>query len=408
MLKKCAIAPPLVALLLGLPVCAVAGSFYFPDMHPRVTQMESPAWLKGGASGDGYVSITSEIIPVGSCTRLSSSGFWSTEKDQLVLSVATNGFKTKLDKVDFPIATFDGRDSSAECTSLSTTPLPIVNLAVLGARSLLNPGRLSLTLNVKSSNDTQSDYVGSAKLLLGAATMVATGGTSAIVGGATAAVGNAVVSDAETRANKLMKGMTDAKVPVLLNWSELRNGVKTVEIPVYRADQSFGTVSDKKIQQLQSDPKAEKIHLFTVRLDFTYSRTLFYPAIDDIRDLGARENLSAERILNYPVPGSTLNFMQLLNSGVPSLLKTMSTATGPDFGRACAQGFEKLKGAGLNNLDIAIVMKSFIDEAKGGNVWYSDKDLVTSCFAQAPKIESFLTEVYDRPIEPPKEPTKPE
>ena len=276
-------------------VPAMASTFFFPDMNPEITQAPAPEWLKNGSMGDGYVTITSEVIPMGSCARLSTSSFWGAEKEQLVLSVVSNGFKSKLDKVEVPIATFDGRENQAECTSLSAIPQQIVPLSILGAKSLLNPGRLTLTLNVKSS---QSDYVGSAKLLLGAAALIATGGSSAIISGATATVGNSVLSDTETKANKLIKGMTDAKVPVTLTWGDLRQGVRSIEIPVYRADQSLGSVTDKKIQQLQADPTAEKTLLFKVRLDFAYVRTLFYPAVEDLADLGKRENISRERILN--------------------------------------------------------------------------------------------------------------
>ena len=381
------------AVPLLLPVLAHASTFFFPDMHPNQVRAEPAAWLKDGAGNDGYVSITSEVVPVGSCARLSSGSFWGSDKTQLVLSVFSNGFKSRLDQMDIPIATFDGRENGAECASLSTTPIQVVPMAVLGARSLLNPGRLSLTVNVKSANDANSDFVGSAKLLLGAATLVASGGTSAIVGGASAVVGNSVLSDTEARANKLMKGMTDARVPISLSWSDLRKGLRTIEIPVYRADQ-MGAVSDKKIQQLQSDPNAEKIHLFTIRLDFAFSRTLFYPTVEDLADLGVRENISTERILNHQVPGAKENFMQLLNSAAPSQLRILANASGKELTRACSQSFEKLRAAGLANPDIALVMKSFIDEARGNSAWYQDPAFVKACFGQAPKVESALGLIY--------------
>ena len=383
------------ALLLATSVTQ-AGTFFFPDMHPTQTRAEPSVWLKDGPGNDGYVSITSEVVPIGSCARLSSSSLWGSDKIQLVLSVTGSGFKSRLDKMDIPIATFDGRENGAECASLSTTPIQIVPLAVLGTRSLLNPGRLTLTINVRSAIDSNSDFVGSAKLLLGAATLVATGGTSAIVGGATAVVGNSVLSDTEARANKLMKGMTDARVPISLNWSDLRKGLSSIEIPVYRVDQ-IGTVSDKKVQQLQSDPAAEKIHLFTIRLDFSYARTLFYPAVEDLANLGVRENISAERILNHAVPGSKDNFMQLLNDAAPSPLRILSTARGKELTRTCSLAFEKLRKAGLANPDIAIVMKSFMDEAHGNSRWYEDPEIAKTCFGQAPKVESALELIYGKP-----------
>lgn len=386
----------LLCLSLILPIPSLASTFFFPEMHPTQTRSEPPGWLKEGMGGDGYVSITSEVVPVGSCARLSSSSFWGSDKVQLVLSVSSNGFKSRLDQMDIPVATFDGRENGAECTSLSTAPIQVVPMAVLGVRSLLNPGRLLLTINVRSANDANSDFVGSAKLLLGAATLVATGGTSALVGGASAVVSNSVLADTEARANRMMKGMTDARVPVSLTWSDLRRGLHTIEIPVYRADQ-MGSVSDKKIQQLQSDPAAEKIHLFTIRLDFAFSRTLFYPAAEDLSNLGVRENISAERILNHPVPGTKENFMQLLNSSAPSQLRILSSASGKDLSRACSLGFEKLRSAGLANPDIALVMKSFLDEARGNTTWYQDTEFVKTCFGQAPKVESELLLIYGKP-----------
>lgn len=382
---------------LCLPAVAHASTFFFPEMHPTQVRAEPPSWLKDGTGNDGYVSITSEVVPVGSCARLSSSSFWGSDKTQLVLSVTSSGFKSRLDQMDIPIATFDGRENGAECASLSTTPVQVVPMAALGARSILNPGRLSLTVNVRSASDSSSDFVGSAKLLLGAATLVASGGTSAIVGGASAVVGNSVLSDTEARANKLMKGMTDARVPISLSWSDLRKGLRSIEIPVYRVDQ-MGSVSDKKIQQLQSDPNAEKIHLFTIRLDFAFSRTLFYPSVEDFAQLGVRENISAERILNHAVPGSKENFMQLLNNSAPSQLRILANASGKDLSRACSLNFEKLRAAGLANPDIALVMKSFIDEARGNTSWYQDAAFVKTCFGQAPKVESALGLVYGQGV----------
>ena len=382
---------------LCLPAVTHASTFFFPEMHPTQARAEPPPWLKDGTGNDGYVSITSEVVPVGSCARLSSSSFWGSDKTQLVLSVSSNGFKSRLDQMDIPIATFDGRENGAECASLSTTPIQVVPMAALGARSILNPGRLSLTVNVRSASDSSSDFVGSAKLLLGAATLVASGGTSAIVGGASAVMGNSVLSDTEARANKLMKGMTDARVPISLSWSDLRKGLRSIEIPVYRVDQ-MGSVSDKKIQQLQSDPNAEKIHLFTIRLDFAFSRTLFYPSVEDLAQLGVRENISAERILNHAVPGSKENFMQLLNSSAPSQLRILANASGKELSRACSLNFEKLRAAGLANPDIALVIKSFIDEARGNTSWYQDAAFVKTCFGQAPKVESALGLIYGQGV----------
>lgn len=389
-------------LLAFLPVLFIAKTadattFFFPDMNPSFVRSEAPKWLKEGKGNDGYVTITSEVIPTSACTQMSSSGFWSSDKTQLVLSVVTNGFKTKLDKAEIPIATFDGRENGSQCASLSSTPLQIVPLANLGAYSIFNPGNLSLVLNVKSSNDTKKDFVGSAKLILGTASIIATGGYAAAIGGVTSTLGTSVVSDTQEKANNLLKGMVDAKVPISVNWTELRNGLQAVELFVYKSNESLGDISDKKIKQLQEDPNADKQLLFTVKLEFLFSRTIFYPATSNIEGLVSRENLSPQYILNFQVPGTRQNFIQLLNSSSPSLLLKISKAEGQDLTRTCSSTFEKLKAVGLDGVDIAIVTKAFLDEAKGDDGWYSNPALVKSCFSQMPSVQSYLEQIYGAP-----------
>ena len=188
--------------------------------------------------------------------------------------------------------------------------------------------------------------------------------------------------------------MIDAKVPVSFNWSELRKGIQAVEIAVYKSDQNLSSISDKQMAKLQKDPKAEKELLFTVKLEFQFFRTLFYPTVSDIDDLVSRENLSAAFILNYPVPGTQQNFMQLLNNSSPSLLQKMSKVEGSQLASACSLAFEKLKLAGLDYVDSAIVMKAFMDEAKGDASWYRDAAVVKNCFGQVPGIQSYLERIF--------------
>jgi len=382
-----------------MPNLSNAAPFFFPDMNPSFVKGDSPEWLQEGRGNDGYLTITSEVIPVNTCTQMSSHSFWGSDKTQLVLSVVTYGFKSKLDKVEIPIATFDGRDSGSECSSLSTTPLQIVPITTLGAYSVFNPGNLSLVLNVRSSNDSNQDFVGSAKLVLGAAAMVATGGSAAAIGGISATVGNSVLTDTQKKANSLLQGMIDAKVPVTFSWSELRRGISAVQIPVYKVDQSVSSLTDKQIQQLQKDPKADKQLMFSVKLGFQYFRSIFYPTVENIEGLASHENLSSDYILNFQAPGSSQNFMQLLNSSAPSLLQQVAKVEGADLTRACSTVLSKLKSAGLNDVDSAIVIKSFVDEAKGGADWYSNPALVKSCFSQALSIQSNLEKIYGKPVQ---------
>jgi len=396
-----------VALAAVMPNSSYAAPFFFPDMNPSFVREDPPDWLQDGRGNDGYLTITSEVIPVNTCTQMASRSFWGSDKTQLVLSVVTYGFKSKLDKVEIPIATFDGRNSGSECSSLSTTPLQVVPITTLGAYSAFNPGNLSLVLNVRSSSDSNQDFVGSAKLLLGAAAMVATGGSAAAIGGITATVGNSVVSDTQKKANSLLQGMIDAKVPVTFNWSELRRGISAVQIPVYKVDQSVSSLTDKQIQQLQKDPKADKQLLFRVKLELQYFRSIFYPTVVNIEGLASHENLSSDYILNFQAPGTNQNFMQLLNSSAPSLLQQVTKAEGTELTRACSAAFTKLKLAGLDDVDSAIVMKSFVDEAKGSTDWYSNPALVKSCFSQAPSIQANLEKIYGSTFKLPIQTTAP-
>ena len=380
-----------------MPNLSNAAPFFFPDMNPSFVKGDSPEWLQEGRGNDGYLTITSEVIPVNTCTQMSSHSFWGSDKTQLVLSVVTYGFKSKLDKVEIPIGTFDGRDSGSECSSLSSTPLQVVPITSLGAYSAFNPGNLSLVLNVRSSNDSNQDFVGSAKLALGAAAMVATGGSAAAIGGISATVGNSVLTDTQKKANSLLQGMIDAKVPVTFSWSELRRGIIAVQIPVYKVDQSVSSLTDKQILQLQKDPKADKQLMLTVKLDIQYFRSIFYPTVVNIDGLASHENLSSDFVLNFQVPGTSQNFMQLLNNSAPSFLQQVTKAEGADLTRACSAGLSKLKSAGLDDVDSSIVMKSFVDEAKGGSGWYSNPALVNSCFSQALSIQKNLEKIYGKP-----------
>jgi len=193
--------------------------------------------------------------------------------------------------------------------------------------------------------------------------------------------------------------MIDAKVPVTFSWSELRRGIIAVQIPVYKIDQSVSSLTDKQIQQLQKDPKADKQLMFTVKLDLQYFRSIFYPTVVNIEGLASHENLSSDFVLNFQVPGTSQNFMQLLNSSAPSLLQQVTKAEGADLTRACSTALSKLKSAGLDDVDSSIVMKSFVDEAKGGADWYSNPALVKSCFSQALSIQSNLEKIYGKPAQ---------
>ena len=236
-----------------------AASFFFPDINPTFDPRESPAYLIDGSGNDGYITITSEVVPISSCVSMANKSFWGSEKTQLLISITRNGFFGQAEEIEIPIATFDGRDKGNQCASLSTIPLKIVSNSLLKPFSKLNPGHLSLIVNVKSSTDTNNDLVGSAQFLLGAAAIFATGGVAATsIAGASTALSNPVISDAQKRTQDMLKGSLNGKVPLTFGWPEIRNGIEMIEIPVFRAEGSLGSTPDKKIQALQLDPKADK------------------------------------------------------------------------------------------------------------------------------------------------------
>jgi len=372
-----------------------AASFFFPDINPTFYPREAPAFLVDGSGNDGYISITSEVIPVSSCVSLANKSFWGSEKTQLLISITRNGFFGQTEEIEIPVATFDGRDKGNQCASLSTIPLKIVSNSLLKPFSKLNPGSLSLVVNVKTATDTNNDLIGSAQFLLGAAAIFATGGAAATsIAGATSALSNPVLSDAQKRTQDMLKGSLNGKVPMTFGWPELRNGIEKIEIPIFRAEGTLGNTPDKKIQAIQMDPKADKTQLLTVNLTFNYTKSIFDPSASGINDFPNREGLSASNVLNHPTLRGNQNFLQLLNDKSPSLLQMLSSAEGNTLTNTCSIGFEKLKNSGLNNLDTAIVMKSFLDEAKKGSDWYSKPNIVKSCFSQAPNVQAFLPIVY--------------
>ncbi len=379
----------------GVSNTVVAASFFFPDINPTFYPREAPAFLVDGSGNDGYITITAEVVPVSSCVSLANKNFWGSEKTQLLISITRNGFFGQVEEIEIPIATFDGRDKGNQCASLSMIPLKIVSNSLLKPFSKLNPGNLSLVVNVKTATDTNNDLIGSAQFLLGAAAIFASGGAAATsIAGATSALSNPVLSDAQKRTQDMLKGSLNGKVPMTFGWPEIRNGIEMIEIPIFRAEGTLGNTPDKKIQAIQMDPKADKTQLLTVRLNFDYIKSIFDLSASGIHDFPNREGISSSNVLNHLTLRGNQNFLQLLNDKAPSLLQMLSSAEGNTLTNTCSMGFEKLKNSGLNNLDTAIVMKSFLDEAKKGSDWYSKPNVVKACFSQAPNVKAYLPMVY--------------
>jgi hypothetical protein len=376
------------------PLESSSSSFFFPDINPTFYPRDTPAYLIDSHGNDGYLTITSEVIPISSCVSLSNKSFLRNESTQLLISITKSGFFGQTEEIEVPLATFDGRDNKNHCASLSTIPLKIVSNSLLKPFSILNSGSISLVVNVKTSTDSNSDLVGSAQFLLGAAAIIATGGAATTIAGATSVLTNPVLSEAQKRTQEMLKGSLNGKAPMTFGWPEIRRGIEMIEIPIYRAEGTLGSTPDKKIQAIQLDPNADKSQILTIRLTFDYTKTLFDLSASGINDFPNREGLSSANVLNHPTLKGNQNFLQLLGDKSPSLLLLMGTAEGISLTNTCSIGFEKLKNSGLNMLDTAIVMKSFIDEAKRGSEWYTNPQIVNACFAQAPNVQEYLRKIY--------------
>jgi hypothetical protein len=65
-----------VVLAAIIPSLSYGAPFFFPDMNPSFVKGDSPEWLQEGRGNDGYLTITSEVIPVNTCTQMASRSFW--------------------------------------------------------------------------------------------------------------------------------------------------------------------------------------------------------------------------------------------------------------------------------------------------------------------------------------------
>ena len=51
-------------------------SIFFPDNSPIIRKVEAPDWLREGREGDGYITISSQVLAENTCANLSDHGFW--------------------------------------------------------------------------------------------------------------------------------------------------------------------------------------------------------------------------------------------------------------------------------------------------------------------------------------------
>jgi hypothetical protein len=399
---------PSTVALLALSCCALvvrtgvvaAESFAYPAVKPSITARATPAWLPGSQGDDGYVTVKAQVVmPNLSCVGLGSSGGLfaiGQEKMQVVASLTTSGLKNSLDGQEVPIATFDGRSTPGQCAVLSTLPLIVVPYARLEPFSAANPGSISLLLNIKSSTDANVNLVGAAQVVLGAVAVFATGGAASTVAGLTTTIAKPALTTLQTQVNTANSNVTPGQTKIDFTWPDVRNGIQTISVPVYLAKTNFGETTAQAIARLQSAQDTSGTKLFDIVLTFTYTKSLFDPRASGATDLPRRDTIASASVLNYPSLPGIPNFLQTLNGSSPSLLQTISTA--PDdntLATACGTALELLRGqVGLNQVDRAIVIKAFVDEARKGPLWYSQLSTFNMCFRDYPDMQAMVRNLY--------------
>ena len=357
----------------------------------------TPKWLKEGKGDDGYVRVTARIsMPDASCKNLGRAGLFGigSESIQIVASVKSSGFGNTLEGRTLPLATFDSRTNPGECNGLNTMPLTIIPMARLEKYSAGSPGQLMMLFEVKSTSSADVNLVATAQFALGTAAVFATGGAAATVVGLSAKLSEPALKVLENKVNDEKSRVLSGQAGTTFTWARLREGVGSITVPVYGGKASKNKES-KTIEDLKksADPNAR---LFDILLEFSYHRSLF-DSMDGTNDVPQEENVTRSRILSYPnwdqkADGITL--LQLLNGTSPSLLQqAANTQYVREWTDVCDQTLGKLRNAGLNQLDRAIVLKAFLDEAKEGADWYSPPN-VDACLNNLSSVKADMLRVF--------------
>lgn len=394
-----------VAFVAASSFCAVTWSatVIYPESRPSVLKSPAPSWLEGGHGDDGYVSVSARIQMPGPCTSLGSPGVFgfATEKINLVVSLRSTGFGSALEGMDIPVATFDARDDPSACwglNKLSSTVIPFSNLQKF---SNVAPGQLGLLIKVRSTADVAINAVATAQTLINVAAVFATGPAAAAVTTGTNTLAKPVLTSLESSVNKALSNAINGEAVYTAKWMDIREGISSLTVPVYSGKTKWRENSQEAIQRLQNNAAdSDRVKLFDIVLDFAYTKSLFDLSVAGKNDLPRGPSIQSARVLNQPALGP--NFLQLVNGSSPSLQQVIASAKNAvdstdiaAWKSACGQINKILEVAGLNRIDRLIVMKSFIDEAKGGDGWYRSENL-KACFREE-DLASYIKHIYGQP-----------
>lgn len=390
-----------VLLLLSPVSYAYAGLIAGPGKAVTTDLKDVPKWLKEGKGDDGYVTVRANI-DMGTdvaCQNLGKSGFWGIGKEsiQIVASVKSQGFSSVLDGQSLPLATFDSRTNPGGCTGLNTLPLTLISMARLEKYADGSPGKLALLFDIRSTASSNINLVATAQIALGAASVFATGGAATTVTTLSATLAKPALQSFEAKVNEERANIFSGQSAVSFEWKDLRKGIQKITVPVYGGKAKKG--SEKQIiDTLKANPDP-KVKLFDIVLTMFYHRSIF----EDLSDASAvpsEENIIRSRVLSYPNWNEKpvgISLLQQLNGSSPSLLQdTASTKYTKEWKAVCDKVLGNLRTGGLNQLDRAIVLKTFIDEAKDGGDWYSSSN-VGACLEGIKTIRADMERVYGMP-----------
>jgi hypothetical protein len=263
-----------------------------------------------------------------------------------------------------------------------------------------DPGALTILFEVKSSTDKNANLVAGAQMILGAAAVFTTGGAATTVAGLTSAMAKPAFATVEQKVDKGLGVAVLGQARVDLDWPAVRKGIRSIVVPVYLSETNWGETPADAISRIQKTAMPSAAKLFDIVLSFSYTKTLFDTRVASATGLPAGDALASLSVLNYPRLPGIQNFMQILNASSPSLLQAVASAkTNLEKAAAASQAMEALRDVGLNLMDRAVVMKSFVDEAHKGPGWYSQPE-VYSYFSGFPDLRDQIFRIYgDNPIE---------
>jgi len=249
---------------------------------------------------------------------------------------------------------------------------------------------------VRSTTESKANLVAPAQSMLAVAAVFATGGATTTVAGLSTALTKPAFDRAEKFIDLQFGNTLPSQKTASLTWRDhIYTGVQTVQVPVYIGEAKGGQTASQASEALQKLAPEEAKKAFTVRLQFRYYKSVFDPTLTAESAVPSIDTVGSADVLAYPNRPEQLTLLQILmGGGAPSnLLQRLGTSSGGELAEACSDVLQVLSRAGLNKLDRAITLKSFLDVANKGVDWYGNAKY-ESCFAKHQDIRQIVRQVY--------------